>query len=79
MKNSDDCWAHAFARALSAVMKQRGTFENIPTTELLIKKIERKYLTKTNALIKSIEAAPSKRRIYGCDLVVQSSSKAEIA
>lgn len=51
MKNSDDCWAHAFARGLSAVMKQRRIFENLPTAELLIKNIERKCLTKTNALI----------------------------
>ncbi|CAH8267646.1 unnamed protein product [Arabidopsis lyrata] len=66
----DECWAHAFARGLSAAMKQRGCTDNFPTAELLVKQIDRRCLSKSNALIKSINAAPSLREFYGCDLVV---------
>ncbi|CAH2052526.1 unnamed protein product, partial [Thlaspi arvense] len=74
----DDCWAHAFARALSALMKQHGSTENLPTAALLVAQIDKKFLTKTKGLPKSIDAATSVLHNYGCSLVVHHRPKLKL-
>ncbi|VVB00549.1 unnamed protein product [Arabis nemorensis] len=69
-KKSDDCWAHALARALAALMKQLGVIniDDLPTAKKLLAKINKKLLSKTNSLDITIKTASSILKEYGYEL-----------